>query len=215
MTIRTFDDLSSYLDSDLAWRKKELSALKYYIDQTVSDRGRRGALSRCGVAILYAHWEGFVKLASRYYLEYVAMQRLRNDQLQPNLLALSLRSSVSFTPESRKYSEYGKLTDFFLSDLTKHAKLPFKVGLDTESNLSSSVLKEITWCLGVDYSPFESKEKFMDSRLLGRRNHIAHGQEMNIDPDEYEEMRQIVVEMMTYLKTELENSAISHRFVKS
>lgn len=214
MSIRTFDELSNCLDSDLAWRKKELSVLKYFLDQSTSDKARHRVLSRCGITILYAHWEGFVKLASRYYLEYVAMQRLRNEQLQPNLLTLSLRSSVSFSPESRKNSEYGKLTDFFLSGLSNHARLPYKSGLDTESNLSSTVLKEITWCLGIDYSHYVGKEKFLDSHLLDRRNHVAHGQEIDIDPDEFEEMRIIVVEMMTYLKNELENSAILKRFEK-
>ena len=33
MTIRTFDELSDSLAGELAWRKKELSDLKYFIDQ--------------------------------------------------------------------------------------------------------------------------------------------------------------------------------------
>lgn len=102
MSIRTFDDFSNRLDSDLAWRKKELSDLNFFLHQPNNDQTRNRVLSRCGIAILYAHWEGFVKIASQYYLEYVAMQRLRNEQLQPNLLTLSLRSSVSFSPESKK-----------------------------------------------------------------------------------------------------------------
>lgn len=214
MSIRTIDNLSTYLDSDLIWRKKELSALRFFIGQANNDQGRYRALSRCGITMLYAHWEGFIKNASRGYLEYIAMQHLRNDELTPNLLTLSLRSSVSFSSQSRKHSEYGKLTDFFLSGLSKHARLPFKTGLDTESNLSSTVLKEITWCLGIDYSPYVSKEKFIDSSLLARRNHIAHGQDIEISTSEFEEMRTIVIDMMTYLKTEIENSAIQRKFVK-
>lgn len=92
--------------------------------------------------------------------------------------------------------------------------MPYKNGLDTESNLSSSVLREITWCLGVDYSLFESKEKFIDSRLLARRNHVAHGQEIDINTADFEEMRAIVVEMMTHLKNELENLALMRSFEK-
>jgi MAE_28990/MAE_18760-like HEPN len=214
MSIRTVDDLSNRLDAELAWRKKELSDLKYFIDLSLTDRGRHRVLGRCGITILYAHWEGFIKLASRYYLEFVAMQRLRNDQLQPNLLTLSLRTTVTFSPESHRHSEYGKVTDFFISGLSNHARLPFKTGLETESNLSSTVLKEITWCLGVEYLPYESKEKFIDSRLLARRNHIAHGQEVDVDSNEFEEMCTIVIDMMTYLKTELENSALLRRFAK-
>lgn len=215
MTIRTVDDLANSLYEALSWRKKELSDLKHLIDQPTASIGRRRLLGRCGVAILYAHWEGFVKSASRCFLEYVANQRLRNEQLQPHLLTLSLRSTVTFSPTTRRHSEYGKLTEFFLSGFSKHAKLPYKKGLDTESNLSSTVLKEITWCLGIDYAPYETKEKFIDSHLLDRRNHIAHGEALDVDPDEYEEMRDSVIEMMTYLKTELETSAELRRFARA
>lgn len=214
MSIRSIDDLSDRLASELAWRKKELSVLKYYIDMAKEEYGYNRVLSRCGVAVLYAHWEGFIKLASRYYIEYIAMQRLRNDQLQPNLLTLSLCSTVAFSPDSRKYSEYGKLTDFFLASNSSRAILPFKQGLNTESNLSSKVLKEITWCLGVDYAFYESKEKFIDSHLLNKRNHVAHGQDIDIDPNDYLEMRTIVIDMMSVFKTELENSAILRKFVR-
>lgn len=215
MSIRTIDDLSDHLNSELAWRKKELSDLKYFIDRGIVSTGRRRVLGRCGIALLYAHWEGFVKLSSRYFLEFVAMQRLRNEELQPHLLTLSLRSTVKFSPEAHKHSEYGKLTNFFMSELSNRAKLPFKKGLDTGSNLSSTVLKDITWCLGVDYSWYRTKEKFIDSRLLGRRNHIAHGEEVDVDPDEFEEMRGVVIEMMTYLKTELENCAALRSYARS
>ena len=58
MSIHTIDDLSSYLDADLAWRKKELSDLKYFIDFASANQGRHHVLSRCGITILYAHWEG-------------------------------------------------------------------------------------------------------------------------------------------------------------
>ncbi|MEW5733873.1 MAG: MAE_28990/MAE_18760 family HEPN-like nuclease [Thermodesulfobacteriota bacterium] len=211
MTIRTLNDLSDKLNFELAWRKKELSDLKYYIDQpnpgNPGMNRRDRVLGRCSVALLYAHWEGFVKLSTQYFLEYVAMQRLLNQQLHPNLLALSLKSSINFLPETNNYSEYGKVTNFFLTCLTNRARLPFKDGLSTRSNLSSKVLKEILWCVGVDYAPYETKEKFIDSRLLGRRNTIAHGEKIYVDPREYDEMREIVVDMMTHLKNELENSA--------
>jgi hypothetical protein len=215
MTIRTFDDLSNSLSGNLAWRKKELLAIKYYIDLGIEDKGRLGVLSRCGIAILYAHWEGFIKIAGQNYLEFVAMQRLKNDQLSQNFLAISMRSTIPFSANSQKISEYGKFTNFFFENLSNHAKIPYKKGLDTESNLSSTVLKEITWCLGIDYSPFESKEKFIDSRLLAQRNHIAHGQEIAIEPDDFKEMREITIEMMTIFKNEIENNAVLGKYMTS
>lgn len=207
MSIQTVDNLSTKLDAELAWRKKELSDFKYLIEQAEQAPRRRRALGRSGITMLYAHWEGFVKLSSRHFLEFIAMQRLTNQDLAPNLLTLSLQSTLNFASESKKTSEFWKVTEFFTTRLATRARLPFKTGLATESNLSSAVLKEITWCLGVNYQPYETKEKFLDSKLLARRNHIAHGEEIDVDPKEFSEMRDVVSEMMNHFKTELENIA--------
>ena len=65
MSIRTAEQLSDKLATDLAWRKKELSEMKSLIEaKNVSDQ-RHKALVRGGVCILYSHWEGFVKLAAK------------------------------------------------------------------------------------------------------------------------------------------------------
>ena len=213
MKIRTFDELSDNLSSELAWRKKELSDLKYFIEQSTSLPARKQVLSRCGIAMLYAHWEGFIKLSGSYFLEYVAMQRHKNTELKQNLLTLSMRNSINFSITSKKSSEYGKITSFFLNQLEGRASIPFKTAINTESNLSSKILKEIIWCLGIDYSPFETKEKFIDSKLLGRRNHIAHGQKMDIDIHEYNEMRKTLIEMMTNFKTQIENCAVNNEYL--
>lgn len=213
MKIRTFDDLSDNLSSELAWRKKELSDLKYFIEQSVTLAARKQVLSRCGVAMLYAHWEGFIKLCGSYFLEYVAMQRYKNTELKQNFLTLSMRNSINISITSKKSSEYEKITHFFLNKLESRASIPFKTAINTESNLSSKVLREIVWCLGIDYSPFETKEKFIDSKLLGRRNHIAHGQQIVINLHEYNEMRQTLIDMMTNFKTQIENCAVNKEYL--
>ena len=214
MSIRTLDDLTDRLAGELAWRKKELSDFKYYVGLMPPDSTRRKVLGRCGVAMLYAHWEGFVKIAGRYFLEFIAMQRLRNEELHPNLLTLSMKRKVPFSPNTLKASEFGKITDFFLSQMPNRTTIPYRTAIDTESNLSSAVLREILWCLGLDYSPYETKEKFIDSRLLGRRNFVAHGEAVTVDPCEYDEMRADVIAMMTTLKTQIENSAMLKSYLK-
>ncbi|MEW6348546.1 MAG: MAE_28990/MAE_18760 family HEPN-like nuclease [Thermodesulfobacteriota bacterium] len=214
MTIRTTSDLTDRLDRELAWRKKELSDLKYYIDLTPANAARRKVLGRCAVAMLYAHWEGFVKIAGRCFLEFVAMQRLRNEQLHPNLLTLSMRHQVKLPDTARKLSDFGKITEFFLSGIGRRSAIPFKSAVDTRSNLSSSQLQEIVWCLGLDYAAYETKEHFIDSVLLGRRNSVAHGEGMIVDPDEFDAMRDHVIEMMTTLKTQMENAAVLKTYMK-
>lgn len=213
MKVRTFDQLSDSLSAELAWRKKELSDLKYFIEQNSPYPSRKQVLARCGVTMLYAHWEGFIKICGGLFLEFIAMQRHRNNELTKNLLTLSMKNSVNFSAGSKKASEFGKITDFFVNNMASRSSIPFKKAINTESNLSSLVFKEIVWCLGIDYSLFETKEKFIDSRLLGRRNHIAHGQRMDINLGDYIEMRGTLVEMMTTFKTQLENCAINQEYL--
>ena len=55
MKIRTEDELQDVIDSEIAWRKKELSAVKANIN-TARNFAKNTAL-RAGITLLYAHWE--------------------------------------------------------------------------------------------------------------------------------------------------------------
>ncbi len=211
--IRTFDELSNSLTDDLAWRKKELTDLRSLIRGTKSVPINRKVLGRCGVTLLYAHWEGFVKNCSRHFLEYLTAQRLRNEEISKNLLTLSMVQSTNVSSETKRVSPFHSITSFFTTEMGERSRFPYRDGLSTESNLSSTVLEEIIWCLGLDFAPFETRKKFMDSRLLARRNHVAHGSHLEIDPDEYDEMREILFEMMNELKNQIENCAIQKRYL--
>ncbi|NLW74850.1 MAG: hypothetical protein GXY18_00240, partial [Methanomicrobiales archaeon] len=118
MNIHTVNDLCDFIDKDLAWRKKELSILKGCVESQVPNNLDQIVLIRCGIALLYAHWEGFIKKASSSYLEFIKMQRLRNDQLKPNFLTLSMRHTVNFCSNSNLNSEFGKVTDFYINSMS-------------------------------------------------------------------------------------------------
>jgi MAE_28990/MAE_18760-like HEPN len=157
MNVRTTEQLIDKLSGDLAWRKKELSEFKSLVEARNIPFQRHGALIRSGVVILYAHWEGFVKSASNNYLEYVAMQKLRYEQLSNNFLAIAMKSRLNAAKDTNKASLYIPVCDFFISDLNQRSHLPYKDVISTASNLSSEVLKEITHCLGIDFSPYSTK----------------------------------------------------------
>lgn len=89
---------------------------------------------------------------------------------------------------------------------------PYETAIDTESNLSSKVLKEIIWCLGFEYTPYETNEKFLDERLLAKRNFITHGEKLLVDIKEYSEIHQRIISLMDVFKTQIENSAITGSF---
>jgi len=211
MSIRTAEQLSDRLATDLAWRKKELSAMKSLIEaKNVSDQ-RHKVLVRSGVCILYSHWEGFVKLAANSYLEYVISKKLTYQDLSSNFLALAMKEKLKEAKETHKPSLYIPVCEFFLSELNQRCILPKDV-ISTASNLSSEILKEITYILGIDFSIYSTKSVLIDTKLLKTRNEIAHGNYSVFDRDEYLELHREVIEMLDIFRNQIENAAILEKF---
>jgi hypothetical protein len=84
--------------------------------------------------------------------------------------------------------------------------------VNTNSNLSSTTLKEITWCLGIDYSHFSSKEKLIDLKLVGRRNNIAHGGEFPMGREDFIELADEVTGLLNTFRNLIENSAVTEDY---
>lgn len=219
MKIRTIDQLSGKLYYELSWRRKELHDLKYFILQgsqgNSNTRFKKRVLSRCGIALLYAHWEGFVKQAGSSYLEFVSMQGKKIGELRENFLALIIHEKIRKYAHTKKASLLNDAVDMLINKLSYSSKLPVKNVVDTQSNLSSDVFKEILWCLGIDYSHFETKEKLIDHRLLERRNFIAHGEQNEIDIQDFLELHDSILEMMDLLRNLIENQAVSQQFARN
>jgi hypothetical protein len=68
------------------------------------------------------------------------------------------------------------------------------------------------WCLGLDYELYESREKLIDLKLVGRRNHVAHGEAIEINQEDFAEMVDEVLGLMATFKNVLENSCISESY---
>ena len=211
MNIRTAEQLIDRLANDLAWRKKELSAMKSLIEaKNVSDQ-RHKVLVRSGVCILYSHWEGFVKLAANSYLEYVISKRLTYQELSSNFLALAMKEKLKEAKETHKPSLYIPVCEFFLSELNQRCILPKDV-ISTASNLSSEILKEITYILGIDFSIYSPQSPLIDTKLLKTRNEIAHGEDSVFDRDEYLELHREIIGMLDIFRNQIENAAIQKKF---
>lgn len=212
MSIRTIENLYDSLTEEIIWRKKELSDLRTLIEAKSLGASKRDALLRAGVSLLYAHWEGFIKAASGAYLEYVAMQRLRYDELTPNFIAFSMKNKLNEVGQSNKAKTHNQIVEFFLNNLGDRSSIPYKSGVNTKSNLSSSVLYNIVNMLGLDYSFYETKEKLLDERLLASRNNIAHGRFISVDVQDFIELHEQIIGMMEDFRSQIDNSAVLRRF---
>lgn len=201
MRLRTPTDVNEALSSNLAWRKQELTALRLTMKRQQSQ-----VFLRSWVALLYAHWEGFIKSSSRFYLEFVNNQRLTNRQLKSEFVAIAMKGKLRSASESNRIQLYLDVTKLFRERVDERWELssdPVKgVG-----NVTSKVLKEIVQTLGLDFTPFETKLHLIDERLVDARNNVAHGELFEFDHDEVIELHDEILKMIEDFRTQLDNAA--------
>jgi hypothetical protein len=175
MKIRTTENLLDRVDQDFAWRKKELATLKLVIDRYAFKPRLLNTALRAGITLLYAHWEGFLKTSSEFYLEYVSNQGVTNNQLADNILALAARKPINDMAASPRVDQALALVDFFRRKMAHPADVPHKDIIKTKANLSSGILRDISSTVGVNYALFETKATLIDERLVYKRNRRAWG----------------------------------------
>jgi RiboL-PSP-HEPN len=88
---------------------------------------------------------------------------------------MAASSEIHAAMDSKKIKMGLRLVAFFRDDSEVKSDLNWRTGIDTRSNLNSEALENIVMSLGLDYTRFQTKGKFIDEKLLGNRNKIAHG----------------------------------------
>ncbi|HZQ20816.1 MAG TPA: MAE_28990/MAE_18760 family HEPN-like nuclease [Terriglobales bacterium] len=212
MRIRTTEQLVDAMSAEISWRRKELTDLRYLVQQAVGHTRQR-VMTRAGVALLYAHWEGFIKAAAEIYLEFVCMQRCKNSELAASMLAIMVRSKLHAAHASKKIAAHLELVDFFREQMEERSTLPHKNVIRTDANVSSTVLLEILGTLGLDSDQYEAKAHMIDNQLLAKRNHIAHGSDLDVDGNDYLRLHEEMLSLMDLLRNQIENAAIMKQYL--
>lgn len=212
MKIKTVSQLQDFLDSEFSWRLKEIADLKLAVKKT-------GGLSkwtviRAAVPLLYAHWEGFVKNTATNYLMFVNSQGLRYDELKSCFIVLGLKKQLTEVIVSNKSELTVAAVDFILAGMKTKANLKITAAINTESNLSSKVFENIATSIGLDVTFYKSKYHLIDESLLKRRNGIAHGEYLHVNPEDYRKLADEVLNLLRQFKTDLQNSAANSGFAR-
>lgn len=207
MSIRTLTDLNAALANELAWRRKELSEINALLHRSNNNPSGLRTVLRCGVALLYAHWEGFIKQATSNYLEYISYQNLCYKDLKLNLLAFATRTRLNSAIQTKGIEKYIDISRFFRDEQTSISEIPFKDAIRT-SNLNSEEFREIVMILGLKYEDYAIDEKLIDERLLKNRNNVAHGNYLEIDQKDYSDLHKTVLGLMVLFRNQLENLAL-------
>lgn len=206
MKIKSKENFLDFIQSERAWRKKELTSIKSLIHG--SRRSNTEVLIRSGVLLLYAHWEGYVKKVCEGFFCYMNFKGLKYSQLQPNFMALGVSEEFNWNFPQKKYSSYAKAVTFVLNKAQeRNFNIDVSARVDTKSNLNYEVLLNLLNMLGVVYEHFENNQHHIDNRLLKYRNAIAHGErtdnnpDLNITFDDFTDLDSRIGELMDHFET--------------
>ena len=205
MRIRSISQLGEFLDTQLSWRKKELTALKLSVGSARTSN--QNAMLRASLCLLYAHWEGFIKEAATSYVCFVALQGLKFRDVTPNLVALGLRSEIQKAGQSNLATSHTDLAQRIMGRQDEPFRPDWNNAIDAGSNLSYLRLRQVLCVVGIEDAEYISKGPIIDERLVKNRNSIAHGQGVLIDQDEYDELHEIVIQMLDLFRNHIENAA--------
>ncbi len=164
--------------------------------------------------MLYAHWEGFIKVSGTHLLEYIAEQRCINADLSPNILSITLRKQLNSAKNAKSHSATNELVEYFCTKMQSRSRIATKGVVDTASNLSSTVLFEILWTLGLDKTEYSTKKILIDEKLVNQRNHIAHGEPLTISVDDYLELHGEILALMNTFRNQVEDACVNKTFLR-
>jgi hypothetical protein len=201
MIIQSEDRLFELLDEDLAWRKKELSSIMNSIH--LAYEKNEDVAVRIGVTMLYAHWQGYVKNAGNWYINYLKQLNLKYKDLTDNFITLSMKKKIKDCSTSNKTVTYLQVVHVLVNELGEVADIPYKNAIDTTSNLNYEIFSDIIFTLGLNLNYYSTKKNLIDTMLLESRNKIAHGERYCIDKNELTILYKEILDMLEYFQTQI------------
>lgn len=213
MKIKSLSKLQDLIDADHIWRKRELITLKQEVRFTKNE-----VFARAGMALLCAHFEGFVREIANYYILYVSCQKENISDLKNNFVAIHASKTIKRCAETEKISAYNSFLNDFFDDFEQNT-FSIKYSQDnpvikTGGNPSSPVFKEIVLALGLDFTPYETKTNYIDTDLLKNRHEIVHGSKWVIQAEDYDDTLTQILEIMESFKQQVLHAACSKDYLK-
>lgn len=213
MKIRSLDQLDSFLDEELSWRKKELTTLMNNFIS--SNEKQKDHYLRVAIFLIYSHWEGFIKRAAEAYLEYISNQKIKFNLLNSNFLALALEDHLDNSFSTSIYHKKN-IVDFVLNELGNHHFTYKKGQISAQNNLKFEVLEKICTILGVDGTAMDIDIVWLDDRLLKYRNEVAHGERLIKEriPFELVDLKSKIQNSLDIFKNIVSNAACQKSYLK-
>lgn len=204
--MQTLEDLLARLDQEHSWRIKELTIMRYLVNQEEAEKSQ--IFLRTSFVFLYAHWEGFIRKATEYYLDYINEQGHNYGEIDNKLTALALKSKgFQLEQNSDSIDRYYDAVNFILNRSTIPVKLPSSNVIKDTLALNSSQFRNLLKTLGLSTEYYELKEKKIDEILIKSRHDIAHGKRNRVYLEDFELIYSMITDFLAHFKEQIFESA--------
>ncbi|SQI05914.1 Uncharacterised protein [Clostridium perfringens] len=215
MKIKTIEKLQEKLEEDLSWRKKELINIKTLIEDETNNIDKN-ILIRSGIALLCAHWEGYIRYVANMYIVYICNINIKTKELKENFLALLLRKDIVSSGMTEKTSVHIRLIDK-IKDIREN-KFYIRYSEDnriikTNSNLSYELFNEILKSINIE-NKYELKKNYIDYNLLKRRHEIVHGEKTEFEIEDFISTFNIITNILEEFKDQVISAAENKVYLK-
>ena len=215
MNIRSIYDLNEYLDSELAWRKRELTTAKFLAAKAKPSTLEHHVLVKYAFCLLYSHWEGFIKRAGAAYLSYLSRLGLTQREAASSILAYCLIGRFRSVGDIRKFTPISAIIDDLIGPGRDALNIPWEHLSEDRSVLNPSLLQEIAHVTCIEYTVYATKEKLLEERLIKTRHSIVHGDRVDVDWDDYQDLHSEVIDLMELFRDQVENSIALQSYKRS
>ncbi len=154
----------------------------------------------------YAHWEGYVRYCANIYFDHLILRKRQFSALERQIYVNNFLGRLAALYQARPNLKVRCQLVNDILDSSDHRFTRINPDLvDTRSNLSADVIKDICLICGIEDDYFEDMRPFIDVAILKRRNGIAHGQQEYISENDINEIVANTLALMTHFRTLLEN----------
>ncbi|WP_422017135.1 MAE_28990/MAE_18760 family HEPN-like nuclease [Reyranella sp.] len=226
----TPDEFRGQLEAEFSWRQQELLSLQNLRAKLEADEPEE-VLNKSLLLMLYAHYEGFVKFCFDHYARVIGEVGPRAGDVSYALAAAAMAEIFHLLRDSTKKSALFRNelpADNRLHLLAREAEFleriqhfqtqviaKEQINVDTESNLSMSVLRRNLFVLGLNPDQFESHRQPL-SEMVERRHKLAHGAERaGLETEKYDRCRNAVFYVMKEMMVNLTDAVVARQWMRS
>ena len=162
------DDISR----DLDWREAEIASMRLLLNRKDISSKQIEVLLRAAWALLYAHYEGFVKYCLTLFYEEISIRSVKCESLPISTQVFALTKVLKQIRVLPPADMIAEVTNFKSKHLDSLASFP---EVDTVSILWPETLIALLASADLDSRTVEMNRPKL-ATLVSRRNEIAHGQ---------------------------------------